>query len=173
MCVYGRGFGIDTGTSGYVYPAEADHLSSAADTLVEVVHSKRHPAVVAEAEATAWPNDDGTRRALADHALRPLGPEPGGAGGPGSLVVGAVRRSRLRYGPASGEEDLFETSRFLVRAHRLRTEPEATVATRQQELCSLVLLVLPEARPCHDAVAAEVSSKRPCFLAILRAVGME
>src|SRR5690348_859029 len=73
-----------------INPTETNHLPPTTHTLVKVVHGQRHPTVVAQAQTPARPDNDGPRCALAHHALRALGPQPGRARRPGRVCGGGV-----------------------------------------------------------------------------------
>ena len=51
-------------------PTKASYIPSAAYTLVEIIHRQCDPAIIAQTQAATGPNDDTSRRALADHTLR-------------------------------------------------------------------------------------------------------
>lgn len=57
--------------SRHVQPDEPLHRPPTCDTVPKVVQGQAHPAILADAEAPAWPSDDGPRRCLTNHAGRP------------------------------------------------------------------------------------------------------
>ncbi len=89
---------------------------------------------------------------------------------PSFLLIGTVRRSA-----ALRRDRRICSSRRASRRDswtRVRDQIVGAVLSAKN-LCSLMLLMLPEARPGHDTVAPQMSGKGTRFFAVLRAGRME
>lgn len=60
---------FDADKSRNEYPAKTSDVSPTADALVEIIHGKCHPTIIAKAQATARPHDDTPRGTLTHNAL--------------------------------------------------------------------------------------------------------
>lgn len=109
----------ETVRSRHINPTKTDNPPPTTNTLIEVIHSKTDPAVVAQTQAPARPHDDRPRRALAYHALRAFGTHAARPRGPAAVNTcpsPSVLPTRHR-GAAAREDDLLQHRRFLGGCH--------------------------------------------------------